>query len=283
MEVALPKVKQPEASRPSGPRGALGKMGLMKAILAAALGVIFSHLGCPTFGADTGISMRRLTGPIYLVEDDHYDRTNSLVYVGLSSVTVVGATWTPETARLLDEQVKRVTDRPISEVIDTSPDPEWSGGNAYWKRLGVKIVAVHVTTEQLEKHWASTVAAARKNHPTYPDLPLVLPTETYSDQFVLQDGAVRAFYLGQSHTEADIFVYFPREQVLDAGSILKEQLGNMANANTEQYSKTLHKLQELHLNIRTIISGHWSAVHGPELVDRYLDLLELNAQQGSRR
>jgi metallo-beta-lactamase class B len=102
---------------------------------------------------------------------------------------------------------------------------------------------------------------------------LVLPTESYADQFELQDGNIRALYLGPSHTAGDIFVYFPKQKVLDAGSILKEQLGNMSKADIKEYPKTLHKLQALHLNIDTIISGHWSPIHGPELLDHYLQLL----------
>jgi metallo-beta-lactamase class B len=135
-----------------------------------------------------------------------------------------------------------------------------------------------VTAEHLKNDWESTVEAVRKNQPTYPEVPLVLPTQTYARQFELQNGNVRGFYLGPSHTQADIFVYFPKERVLDAGSILKEQLGNMAKADVREYPNTLHKLQQLHLDIRIIISGHWSPVHGPELVDHYLELLALNQE-----
>jgi metallo-beta-lactamase class B len=181
------------------------------------------------------ISLHRLAGPIYLVEDDHYVTTNSLVYIGPTSVTVIGATWTPDTARILGEKIEELTKRPIREVIDTSPDPEWSGGNGYWKSIGAQILAVDVTADFLRDHWKSIVAAARKNHPEYPEVPLVLPTQTYPGEFELQDGHVRAFYLGPSHTPADIFVYFPKEKVLDAGSILKEQLGNMAKADVREY------------------------------------------------
>jgi metallo-beta-lactamase class B len=222
---------------------------------------------------DSGLSVHQITGPLYLVEDNHYVTTNSLVYIGPSSVTVIGATWTPETARLLAKQIKRLTNRPISEVIDPSPDPEWSGGNGYWKSIGAKILAIRETSDLLKRTWTATVDEFRKNFPDYPPVPLVLPTESYEGEFELQSGNIRALYLGPSHTAADIFVYFPKEKVLDAGSILKEQLGNMAKADIKEYPKTLHKLQDLHLNIDTIISGHWSPVHGPELIDHYLQLL----------
>ncbi|HTW34910.1 MAG TPA: hypothetical protein VMD53_09860 [Rhizomicrobium sp.] len=155
------------------------------------------------------------------------------------------------------------------------------GGNAYWKRIGAKIVAIQVTYDFLQRHWTATVAGIRKNLPAYPDLPLTLPSEVHRDSFVLQHGDVQGIYLGPSHTAADIFVWFPREGVLDAGSILKEHLGNMAKADVKEYPNTLHKLKALHLPIRTIISGHWSAVHGPELIDRYLQMLAQDARYGA--
>jgi metallo-beta-lactamase class B len=120
----------------------------------------------------------------------------------------------------------------------------------------------------------------RKYFPAYPSLPLVLPTKTYEHDFTLENGAICGFYLGPSHNEDDIFVYFPQEKVLYAGSILKEHLGNLAFANLEAYPKTLRKLQELHLEIDKIISGHWSAVHGAELIDQYLGMLKQHAETG---
>lgn len=80
--------------------------------------------------ASMNVSISWLTGSIYLVADEAFDiLTNSLVYIGHSHVTVIGASWTPETAELVATQIKEITSLPITEVIDTSPDPEWSGGN----------------------------------------------------------------------------------------------------------------------------------------------------------
>jgi hypothetical protein len=68
--------------------------------------------------------------------------------------------------------------------------------------------------------------------------------------------------------------------VLYAGSILKEHLGNLAFPNLEEYPRTLQKLQQLHLNIDRIVSGHWSAVYGPELIDQYPTMLRDHSDMG---
>jgi metallo-beta-lactamase class B len=209
-----------------------------------------------------------------LVVDEHYVKTNSLIYVGPSFVTVVGATWTPDTALLLAKQIRQLTSRPVREVINTSPDPEWSGGNAYWKRIGAKVVAAGVTCTSLRSSWDATVETVRKNFPDYPQLRLSEPAACHRENFDLQRGNIQVLYLGPSHTAADVFVYFPKEKVLDAGSILKEQVGNLAKADVQEYPKTLRKLQALHLDIKTVVSGHWSPIHGPDLIERYLGFLE---------
>lgn len=245
-----------------------------------AISILLTNLVSPmeAYAAESKITITHLNGPIYLVEDEHYAKTNSLFYVGPTAVTVVGASYTPDTASLLAAQIRKITGLPIREVIDTSPDAEWSGGNSYWMSIGARVVAAEVTCEALKKNWDAKVAAVQKNFPGYPSLALSPPGQCYHGNFETQDGHIRVLYLGPSHTPADVFVYFPSEKILDAGSILKEQLGNLANADVREYPVTLHKLQALHLDVQTVIAGHWSATHGPDLIDKYLDMLKLNGQ-----
>ena len=75
-----------------------------------------------------------------------------MVYVGDSFVTVVGATWTPETAKLLAAEIKKVTPKPIMEVIDTNYHPDRAGGNAYFKEIGAKIISTKLTSDLLMRH-----------------------------------------------------------------------------------------------------------------------------------
>jgi metallo-beta-lactamase class B len=240
---------------------------------------ILLALGAPAAWAGSpDISFRHLTGHLYVATDAEYFPTNWVVYIGPKAVSLVGATWTPAMARELASKIRRVTPLPITAVIDISPDPEWSGGNGYWKQIGAKIIAVRITDKLLKNTWQERNQRARKNHSSYPVLPLVVPTEVVASQFTLEHGDIRGFYLGPTHTSGDIFVYFPREQVLDAGSILKPHLGNLADADLRAYPKTLRKLQQMHLKIRTVIAGHWSAVHGPDLIQRYVIMLKEHAQ-----
>ena len=223
--------------------------------------------------ADPQLTLRHLTGGVYVVEDPFYGSENSAVYVGPDAVTVVGATWTPETARRLVDEIRKVTPKPIREVVNTNYHPDRAGGNAYFRSAGIRIVSTALTRDLLKSDWDAVVEWTRRAIPDYPALPVVLPDLVYPGNFELQGGRVRAIYLGPSHTRDGIFIHFPEEKVLYGGCILKEQLGNMTFADRAEYPRTLRRLQDLHLLIGKIIAGHWSAEHGPELIEQYLALL----------
>ena len=223
---------------------------------------------------DPKLTLTPLKGHLYVVEDYFYSKENSVVYVGKSGVTVIGATWSPETAKLLVAEIRKITAEPIKEVIDTNYHPDRAGGNAYFKSIGTEIISTEMTRDLLRDHWDEMVRYTQKAIPSYPTLPLVLPDKTFAGDFELQGGGIKGIYLGQSHTPDGIFVFFPAEKTLYGNCILKEQLGNLDFANRAEYPKTLQKLKDLNLGFTTIVAGHWSPLHGPELIDRYLQLLE---------
>ena len=228
----------------------------------------------PALAATPTLTLSHLRGGVYVVEDSFYAKENSAVYVGRDHVTVVGATWSAETAKLLADEIGKITRKPITEVINTNYHPDRAGGNAYFKSIGAKIISTEMTRDLMRSGWDRVVASTRKAIPGYPASPAVLPDTVYPGDFALQGGRVRAIYLGQSHTPDGIFVYFPEEKVLYGGCILKEQLGNLDYANLAEYPVTLRKLQQLNLGFTTIIAGHYSPLHGPELIDQYTHLLE---------
>lgn len=166
------------------------------------------------------VSLSHLVGPLWVVEDTYYAKENSIVYLGPEGVTVVGATWTPGTAKLLAGEIAKVTSAPITEVINTNYHPDRAGGNAYWKSIGAKVISTRMTYELLKRDWTDVVEWTRRAIPDYPESPLVLPTVTYPGNFELQKGRVKAFYLGPSHTQGDMLVYVPDAKTLYSGDIL---------------------------------------------------------------
>lgn len=223
------------------------------------------------------LTVKQIKDSTYVVEDNYYYKENSMFYIGDKYITVIGATWTNDTALLLDKEIKKISKKPIKEVINTNYHPDRAGGNAYWQSIGAKIISTQMTYDLMKKDWDNTVEFTKKSIADYPRLPLVLPNKILPNNFELQNGKIKAIYLGPSHTADGIFIYFPKEEVLYGNCILKEKLGNLSYADIKEYPKTLDKLKNLNLKISYIVAGHDSAIHqGAGLIDQYKSLLEKN-------
>ena len=223
--------------------------------------------------AEPTVRLTHLRGPLWVAEDTFFAPENSMVYVGEQGVTVIGATWTPHTAQLLHERIREITPLPVRQVLLTNYHHDRAGGTAYWLSIGADVLATQRTAQLLELHWDRLIRDVRTTFPDYPVMPLACPSQTIAEDTNLQDGAIRTLYLGPSHTEDGLLVYFPGQRVLYGGCILKEQLGNLDSANVQEYPRTLRRLVALGLPFDCIVSGHWTPVHGPELIDTYLRLL----------
>src|SRR5580704_8945665 len=140
----------------------------MKALIAA--GFLFSIALAKATGP--GVSIYPLIGSVYVAEDSHYAKTNYAVYVGAASVTIIGAGWSPDTAESLAQEIRKVTNKPIKDVILPDHDPEYTGGSAYWKRIGASITSTELTEVVLKRDWDKTGEFTRKYFPTYRRLPL---------------------------------------------------------------------------------------------------------------
>lgn len=240
--------------------------------------VLLSLCGCAA-GVEPKVTLTHFRGGLYLAVDTFYVQENSMVYVGPEHVTVVGATWTPETAKLLAGEIRKVTSKPIREVIVTDYHADRSGGSPYFRSIGAKVVSRRQTVDLLKERWERHVRELQKSYPGFPAIPLTLPDTVHEGDYELQGGRVRAIYTGPAHTPDGIFVYFPEERVLYGNCILKEQLGNLDSADIAQYPKTLLKLKAKNLDYTTIVGGHFAPLQGPELLDRFIQMLDSHRRQ----
>lgn len=223
---------------------------------------------------DAKVVLSKYSESVYICDDQFFPRENSLVYIGPEFITIIGATWCPASAEALHDLVTQISDKPVLEVINTNYHPDRAGGNPYWKSIGCEIHSTVMTSDLMKSDWDKICSFVRSGIPDFPEIPLATPSTTHEGSFQLQGGKVQVLYLGPSHTEDGVFVYLPNEKLLYGGCIIKPFLGNLEQANVEQYPKTLEKLKELDLEIETIVAGHGHPIHGYSLIDNYLNLLE---------
>src|SRR6188472_4307664 len=143
----------------------LRPLDLLLVVKSSIAGILLLSIS-GLYAAEPTVSIYPVSDSLFVAEDSHYAKTNYAVYVGTASVTVVGAGWSPETAELLAQEIKKLTNKPIGDVIVPDHDPEYAGGSAYWKRVGANIVSTRLTEQTLKTAWTKAGDFTRKYFPT---------------------------------------------------------------------------------------------------------------------
>src|SRR5579863_9305405 len=175
-----------------------------------------------------------------------------IIFLG-DSVLVVDTHSKPSAARALIEQVKRLSDKPVKYVVNTHFHwDHYQGNQAYpssWP-AGVEIISSEATRLNIEqrgiprvKHEITTMPAeieklkadaaaatdpaqkaklssdlaqAQDYFSELKTMQVTLPTLTFDRSLILhrKSRTVEMFWLGNAHTNGDVFVYLPKEKIL---------------------------------------------------------------------
>src|SRR5262249_35465668 len=132
---------------------------------------------------------------------------NTTVFVTQAGVVLVD-TKLPNNGEAILNQVRRVTDKPVSMIINTHSHPDHIGSNDYFP------ASVEKVTQENTRKWMAANARVAAN-------PAVMPTKTFSDRMTLGGGKDRIdlYYFGAGHTNGDAFVVFPAVRAMAAGDI----------------------------------------------------------------
>jgi glyoxylase-like metal-dependent hydrolase (beta-lactamase superfamily II) len=117
-------------------------------------------------------------------------------------------------------QVAAVTGRgKVELLLNTHWHWDHTGANALLGKAGTKIIA-HENT----RLWLGTRVDSKWEHRIYPPQPpFALPTQTFfygAQQHSFGGQDVAYAIMPQAHTDGDIYVFFPRENVLVAGGVV---------------------------------------------------------------
>ncbi len=104
------------------------------------------------------------------------------------------------------------------------------------------------------------------------------PIKGFVDSLTLDigDKKVYAEYFGEGHTKDNIVGYFPTDNAIFGGCLIKEvdaNKGYLGDANTNEWPETVRKLKLKYPQVKIVIPGHgkWG---GPELFDYTIKLFK---------
>jgi metallo-beta-lactamase class B len=89
----------------------------------------------------------------------------------------------------------------------------------------------------------------------------ILPQNSFKDSLVLKVGSekVIAKFFGEGHTKDNVVGYFPSENVLFGGCLIKElnaNKGYLGDSNVTDWSNTIEKIKKEYPNLRIVVPGH---------------------------
>ena len=106
-----------------------------------------------------------------------------------------------------------------------------------------------------------------------------VPRHGFTDslRLVLGGETVECHYLGGGHTADNIVVWIPSEKILFAGCMVKDVhskgLGNLSDANLEEWLPTIQKVTARFPDARIVIPGH-GQIGGKEILEHTSKLLK---------
>lgn len=175
-------------------------------------------------------------------------------------VVVIDALGSPALAQRLVEQVKTLTDQPITHVLVTHYHADHIYGLQVFKALGAQIIANRKALEYLNSDTARLrLMASRTDLAPWIDETTQLQA---ADQWLegpldLRVGGVlfQIRPVGPSHTPEDIVVFVPSKKLLFAGDLVfRSRIPYVGGADSRQWIKALDTL--LAMDALVIVPGH---------------------------
>ncbi len=193
-----------------------------------------------------------------LSERETWTGGNSMVLVGDKGVVLVD-TMLPGAGRGILAQIRSVTDKPVTMIINTHTHFDHTGSNTEFPAT-VEFVAHEGTRANMAREQCEPVTncAAFKG-----DNAKFLPKRTYKDKLTLFSGRdqIDLYHFGRGHTNGDTFVVFPAARAMHAGDMFPRQqmpFVDVANSggSAVEFGSTLRKAVAGIKGVETVVGGH---------------------------
>ena len=229
---------------------------------------------------------------------------NSSVIVNDNDVIVVDDHVSPAAAWVLLEEIKTLTNKPVTTVINTHFHFDHAHGNQIFdptvqivgheftrkmllgNPLGMPLYQNYFTAmpgqiEALRNRIAeendpaakaklqTQLQVAENNYASQKELKPTPPNVTLSTQLTLFRGnrEIQIRYLGRGHTAGDVVVLLPKERIVMTGDFLTAGLSNMSDSYPEEWAASLDALKKLDFD--TVLPGHGEAFTDKAKIDYF--------------
>jgi glyoxylase-like metal-dependent hydrolase (beta-lactamase superfamily II) len=245
-------------------------------------------------GGDARFDFRRVADGVHVaVAAPAYKvNSNTAIIESDDGAVIVDTHSKPSAARVIVDRLRDITARPVRYVVNTHFHwDHWHGNEVYPAAYpGAEIITNQLTREAMVKKGLKRIqdhvrqvpaeiariradlaaaATAEQRATLQADLRLAesylaevramkpaLPTMAFERTMTLyrRDREIQLLYLGRAHTEADVFVYLPKEKVVITGAAVIGWTPFMGDGYPQDWPETLRRLEQLDWD--RMILGH---------------------------
>ncbi len=192
-------------------------------------------------------------------ENSGHNNNLSFIITG-EGVVVINGGGAYVLAEALHDEIKARTDEPVVLVVNENGQGHAMLGNSYWAEQGVPIIAHEDAAAEFEDRGFQILQAMQTlNQDKAEGTFLQGPTETFTDEYIVELGAYRieVRYLGPSHSAGDVVVWLPQQDLVIAGDMAfhERMLPIFEDTYTLDWLETWDTEFEA-LNATYVIPGH---------------------------
>lgn len=167
----------------------------------------------------------------------------------------------PSGAKLVMEDIKSVSTKPVRYVFDTHHHGDHLYGNPLWTKMGATTLAYHTVLQEIARYEPRGWQSAAANRPDVAELGLNTaepPMEVFTQiPHVIEDATRRVefHFFGWAHTRGDGFAYLPNEGILVTGDAITNGPFNfMGQGNIGNWPNVIERAKCL--NFDKVLPGH---------------------------
>ena len=186
--------------------------------------------------------------------------SNAGFVVTPAGVVVIDALGSPELAKRLLAEIRKVTPLPVRTVVITHYHADHIYGLQVFKELGANIIAHQAAREYLNSETAQLRLKASRQElwPWVDEKTQLTPADVWiNGQHAFTLGGVNFVVqpAGPSHTAEDVVVYLPQKKVLFSGDLVfRNRIPFVGQADSKHWIVAMDEL--LKFNVKWVVPGH---------------------------
>ena len=242
-----------------------------------ALFAVFSVLLCAAFLVTSGDAqpntLKQIAPGVWFREGDiqHLGHCNNVIIEMADSLVIIDANF-PSGAKMVLDDAKKVSSKPVKLVFDTHHHGDHVYGNPVWTQMGAVTLAYQGVADEMNRYEPARFKAAAGERADVAKLNMNAPEppkQTFTKSpHVVEDKTRRIefYFFGWAHTRGDGFAYLPKEKVLCTGDAIVNGPHNYtADGNIGNWPNVIRAAQKL--DVEHVLPGHGPS-GGKDIMER---------------